>query len=263
MDKWIGKVAVVTGASAGIGAAIAVELSKHGINVVGLARRKERIEQLAKSNQGQPGKIYAVECDLMNSDSITKAFEWVESNLGAVDILINNAGTLRNAQLLDLERPDSDYTLTIETNLTGLLLCTRRAMKSMRNQPAGYIININSVAGHITASSTLIQFGMNVYGATKHAVTNLTDTLRLELALADNRNIRVSSLSPGGVITEIFEAAGYAVPNSEPGSAGAERAKVTPMLEASDIADAVVYLLSTKPTVHVSELIIHPTGEQI
>lgn len=261
MDKWVGKIAVVTGASAGIGAAIAVELAKHGVTVVGVARRKERVEALAEANKASPGKIHAIECDIMKPESITAAFEWIEANLGGVDILVNNAGTLRCAQLLDLDRSDTDYTLTIDTNLTGLLLCTRRALKSMQKRPFGYIININSVAGHINPNPTLVQFGINVYGATKHAVTNLSDMFRLELACAENRNIRVTSLSPGGVQTEIFEAAGI---TAHPGNAptAAEESN-TPMLEASDLADAVVYLLSTKPSVNISELIMHPTGEKM
>lgn len=262
MDKWAGKVAVVTGASAGIGAAILVELAKHGVIAVGLARRKDRIQKIADDNKAY--KIHAVECDLMDNNSITKAFEWVESNLGGVDILVNNAGTLRSASLLDQTKPDSDYLLTIETNLTGLLIATRRALKTMINRPAGYIINIGSVAGHVNASPTLVEYGINVYGATKHAVTNLTDMFRLELAAIDNRKIRVSNVSPGGVVTEIFEVAGFTskdMPYAK--EVLQEQTGATPMLEAGDIADAVVYLLSTKPSVNISELIIHPTGEKL
>lgn len=192
MDKWAGKVAVVTGASAGIGAAIVEELAKYKINVVGLARRKDRIEQLAKENKNLPGKIYAVECDVTKTESITAAFNWIEKNLGGVDILVNNAGTFRKAEALDLSVPDESFTLTIETNLTGLLLCTRKAYKLMQNRPLGYIININSIAGHMSAGALPSSFGLNIYGATKHAVTNATEVFRLELAAAENRNIRVS-----------------------------------------------------------------------
>lgn len=261
MNQWKGKVAVVTGASAGIGAAIVEQLVKHGVTVVGMARRKDRVQALAESNKKQPGKIYAVECDVMSSDSITKAFEWVEKNLGGVDILVNNAGTVRAAQVTDLEKPDSDYTLTIETNLTGLVLCTRRALKTMKERPAGYIININSVGGHISAIAYFAQSGTNVYTGTKHAVTNLTDTIRLELACAENKKIRISSLSPGAVTSEFLETAVQSLP--DPAAIVAQRRSGGgPSLEPSDVADAVVYLLSTKPTVNISELIIHPTGEK-
>lgn len=192
MDKWAGKVAVVTGASSGIGAAIAVELAKHGINVIGMARRKERIEALANENKSLPGKIFAVSCDVTNSESITAAFNWVEKNLGGVDILVNNAGTYRKANALDLSVPDENFTVTFDTNVTGMLLCTRRAFKTMQNRPLGYIVNINSIAGHMSANALPAEFGLNIYGASKHAVTNATEVFRMELASAGKRNIRVS-----------------------------------------------------------------------
>lgn len=191
MDKWAGKVAVVTGASAGIGAATAIELAKHKIIVVGLARRKEKIEALAAANKNLPGKIHAVECDVTKSESITAAFDLIEKKFGGVDILVNNAGTIRNGMLTDLKKPDEDFLLQIDTNVKGLVLCSRRALKTMQQREAGYIININSVAGHMTPSGLSVQFGVNLYGATKWAVTNLSEVLRLELAGTGNK-VRVS-----------------------------------------------------------------------
>lgn len=189
MDKWAGKVAVVTGASAGIGAAICVEFAKNGLTVVGLARRKNRIEQLAADNKV---KIHALECDVTNPTSIDNVFAEIEKKFGAVDVLVNNAGTFRKALLLDLAVPDQDLNVTIETNLKGLIQCTRRAFKTMKEQPLGYIININSVAGHLSAGALPPDFGLNIYGATKHAVTQTTEVTRLEIAAAGNRKIRVS-----------------------------------------------------------------------
>lgn len=252
MENWKGKVAVITGASAGIGAATAIKLAEHGVTVVGLARRQERILELAEQHKNLPGKIYSHACDIMDADSITTAFDYIEKCYGGVDILINNAGTRRKAETLDLNTPDEDYTLTINTNLTGLLLCTRRAFKTMKTKPIGYIINVNSVAGHMTPNATYVGMGANVYGATKHALTNLTDTLRLELAVADDKRIRVTSLSPGLVETEFAKTA-----RSDPGLY-----KTRPALSADDVADAVIYLLGTKPSVNISELTIHPTGEK-
>lgn len=190
MEKWSGKIVVVTGASAGIGAAIAIELARQNLTVVGLARRKEKIEALAVANN-LPGKIHAIECDVTEPESIAKAFDQIEKRFGGVDILINNAGTIRNGQLTDLNKPDEDFLLQINTNVTGLILCTRRALNTMKKRDLGYIININSVAGHATPSSAYVQFGVNIYGATKFAVTNLTEVLRLELAGNGNK-IKVS-----------------------------------------------------------------------
>lgn len=190
MDKWVGKYAVVTGASAGIGAAILLRLAKVGINVIGLARRKARIETLAKQNKSYKGNIFAVACDVSDPNSINSAFHWIEKNIGKVHIWINNAGIWRAHKLTSDELKDEDIIDTINTNFTGLVLCSRKAVKLMeRNNDPGYLININSVAGQVTASSTLADFGTNVYAGTKHAAANVTDILRIELA---SKNIRVS-----------------------------------------------------------------------
>lgn len=95
MDKWRNKTAVVTGASAGIGKAILESLVKAGVNVVGLARRSERIEALAKDLERFPGKVYACKCDVSDIESIKSAFKWIEENVGLINILVNNAGIVR------------------------------------------------------------------------------------------------------------------------------------------------------------------------
>lgn len=192
MENWQGKIAVVTGASAGIGSAICVEFARHKITVVGLARRKDRIEELAKENKNLPGKIHAIACDVTDSASIAAAFDAIERQFGGVDILVNNAGTYRKAKALDLQEPEETYTITLDTNLKGLLMCSRRAYKTMQTRNAGYIINVNSVAGHISAGALPVEFGLNIYGATKHAVTQTTEVLRLELAAQGNKKIRVA-----------------------------------------------------------------------
>ncbi|XP_063702957.1 farnesol dehydrogenase-like [Culicoides brevitarsis] len=252
MENWRGKVAVVTGSSAGIGAAICEALARHGVHVVGMARRTDRTAALAEKCKSFPGKIHAVECDVTSSESINKAFDWVSKKFGGVDILVNNAGTYRKGNFLDLEIPDEKFTLTFETNVTGLLLCTRRAYKLMLNRPMGYIININSVAGHMSANALPPTFGLNIYGASKHAVTQITEVVRMELASMGNHKIRISSVSPGAIETEIHLAA-------EIGENIWEKMQV---LQPSDVADQCIYLLSTKPNVHVSELTIKPAGEK-
>lgn len=203
MENWRGKTAVVTGSSAGIGAAICEALARHGINVVGMARRTDRTKALADKCKSAPGKIHAVECDVTNPESITKAFDWVEKKLGGVDILVNNAGTYRKGNFLDLDVSDDKFSLTFETNVKGLLMCTRRAYKLMLNRPMGYIVNINSVAGHMSANALPPSFGLNIYGASKHAVTQITEVVRMELAAMENHKIRITSVSPGAIETEI------------------------------------------------------------
>jgi NADP+-dependent farnesol dehydrogenase len=95
MDKWIGKTAILTGASAGIGKAILENLVKAGVNVVGLARRVERVEALAKDLERFPGKVFACKCDVSDEQSVKSAFKWIEENVGVVHMLINNAGVVR------------------------------------------------------------------------------------------------------------------------------------------------------------------------
>lgn len=199
MDKWLGKNAVVTGASAGIGAAIAVSLAKAGVNVIGLARRKDQVEALADQIKGAKGKIQALVCDVSDPKSVDVAFEWIEKNIGTVNIWINNAGIWRYNKLTSDELKDKEIIDTINTNFTGLVLCSRKAVKLMeKNGEPGYIINVNSIAGQTTAFAMRAEYGMmaecgtNVYSSSKHAVTNVTEVLRLELALKPNNAIRVS-----------------------------------------------------------------------
>ncbi|XP_063695753.1 farnesol dehydrogenase-like [Culicoides brevitarsis] len=249
MDKWIGKTAVVTGASSGIGAAILVALAKAGVNVIGLARRKDRIEALAEQNKSAKGKIHSFACDVSDPKSIDAAFDWIEKTFGTFHVLINNAGIYRCNKLINPSLKDSEIIDTVNTNFTGLVLCSRQALKFLqKNDEAGYIININSIAGQTSANGMMAEHGINVYMSTKHAVTSITEILRLELAAVPNNKIKISSVSPGAVMTEIFDTAGMSK----------EAQKALNGLQAEDVADAVVYLMSTPESVNVTELTIRP-----
>lgn len=191
MDKWFGKVAIVTGASAGIGAAIVKELASHGVIVAGFARRKERVEQLAQENSNLKGKIHAVGCDVSKPESIKAAFEWVETELGGVDILINNAGIVRDTDILTHDDNTQDILDIINTNLVGLILCSQAGYRSMdRRNAYGYIININSVSGQTHHFD--YKWRENVYPVTKHGVTVTNEMMRTELHAKKNAKIRVT-----------------------------------------------------------------------
>ncbi|XP_063710143.1 farnesol dehydrogenase-like [Culicoides brevitarsis] len=247
MDKWFGKTAVVTGASSGIGASILVALAKAGVNVIGLARRKDRIEALAEQNKSAKGKIHSFACDVSDPKSVDAAFEWIEKTFGTVNIWINNAGIWRCNKLTNDALTDSEIIDTVNTNFTGLVLCSRKAVKLMqKNGEAGYVININSIAGQMSACGVMADYGTNVYMSTKHGVTQITEILRLELASNPNNKIKVSSVSPGVVKTDIFEIAGMS-------KAGLE---LLQGLKPEEVADAVVYLLGTPESVNVTELTI-------
>lgn len=176
LNRWKEKIAIVTGASGGIGASIVEKLVEEGLIVVGLARRSELVEQIAKKLHGQPGKLYAVKADVSSEEDILKAFKWTTDNLGPVSILINNAGVIKQTNLV--EGDTKLWKQIFDTNVIGLCVATREAVKIMKaNKIDGHIIHINSVVGH---KASYHQYS-NVYPASKFAVTALTETLRQEL----------------------------------------------------------------------------------
>lgn len=194
VDKWIGKVAVVTGASSGMGAAIFKSLSQSGVNVIGLARRVERVETAIKLNElgtRTKGKVYAYKCDISDPKSVTEAFKWIEKEFKVVNILVNNAGIGRNSLILgETEQAFTDFNDILNTNVRGLVQCTREAYRLMKkSDDYGLIININSILGH-----QVINMGIpgNSYTASKFAVTAITETLRQELNMVNNTKVRVT-----------------------------------------------------------------------
>ncbi|XP_050096694.1 farnesol dehydrogenase-like [Anopheles aquasalis] len=245
MERWISRVAVVTGASSGIGAAVAKDLAKAGMVAVGLARRVERIEELRKDVPEDAAKrLHAIKCDISNQADIDAAFKQVEERFGGIDVLVNNAGIVRNVPLLDVNS-SADIKSVVDTNVTGLVLCSQQAFQSMTKRSVdGHIINISSVVGHMVPNYPKL----NVYPASKHAVKAITETMRQETRDA-GRKVKVTSISPGGVRTEILD--GVGLPED------------TPLLDPHDISDAVLYTLATPPRVQIHEIIIKPAGERI
>lgn len=189
MDRWQNRVAAVTGASAGIGWAIAKGLLQSGMIVVGMARRVDKIEELKSTlADNLKGRFYAYKCDVSNENDIVSAFKWIDDNLGGADVLVNNAGVLKTALLIE---PGNTQIIrdVVETNIMGLIMCAREAYQSMKRRNVdGHIINMNSVVGHGVPVGVDTLTTYNVYPATKHAVTALTETLRIELL---NENSRV------------------------------------------------------------------------
>jgi NADP+-dependent farnesol dehydrogenase len=143
--------------------------------VAGFARRSERVEELSKKLKGKKGKLFAVKVDMTKEDDILKGFKWVSEKLGPVHVLVNNAGIAQPTNLIDGET--EKWKKTLDTNVLGLCIATREAIKVMKaNKIDGHIIHINSVAGHKVPNFP----GLNIYPASKHAVTALTETLRQE-----------------------------------------------------------------------------------
>jgi NADP+-dependent farnesol dehydrogenase len=218
--------------------------------VAGFARRSERVEELSKKLQGKKGKLYAVKIDMTKEDDILKGFKWVSEKLGPVHVLVNNAGIAQPTNLIDGET--EKWKKTLDTNVLGLCIATREAIKVMKaNKIDGHIIHINSVAGHKVPNFP----GLNIYPASKHAVTALTETLRQEFNNLGLK-IKITSISPGAVTTEIAETNNVVFDDNMK-----ELIKKMPFLKSEDVADSVLYVLSTAPHVQVHELMIKPIGE--
>lgn len=194
METWNKTVAIVTGASSGIGAQVAIDLATAGIEVIGLARRCHLIEKLALNNKDTKGKIIPLECDLRSPDSISRAFEWIDEHFhNKIRILINVAGIWHASQITGDKLQDKEIVDTINTNFTGLVLCARKAFKLIeKTKEDGYIINISSILGYLTATSEMSMSGINVYAGAKHAVNNFTEVLRYEAANKADNKIRVT-----------------------------------------------------------------------
>jgi len=253
MDKWVGKVAVVTGASSGIGAAIVKDLAQHGLIVIGLARRSEKVEEIAEEMKNSSGKIYSHKCDVSDLNSVKETFKWIEEKFQKVHILINNAGLAYIGDILDpSEEQTNKLNEIINVNFTGLVHTSREAFRLMKAaDDYGMIINMSSIVDSVIPfpSKSL------VYPATKHAVRALTEIIRQELIVGNNDKIKVSNLSPGIVETNIVSAAG--LENAD------QFYRNVACLQPKDISEGVIYLLSTPHNVNVTQLTIKPVGEKM
>nr|CAD7442535.1 unnamed protein product [Timema bartmani]CAD7458350.1 unnamed protein product [Timema tahoe] len=247
MERWSGRVALVTGASIGIGAAIAKELVKHGVIVVGLARRVHMIQELSKELHMYPGKLYGVKADLSKEEDILEAFTWVKDNLGGVDILVNNAGVISFSRLADA--PSCEWRQAYAIHVIAPSICIREAFRSMKDREVddGHIVNILSITtNHSPESQPII-----MYFASKQSLRVLTEGLRRELVQL-NSKIRVTGISPGLVDT------------IEDTASPEERDlfKGKPSLNSEDVAHALIFALSAPSHVQIHELTIRPVGEQ-
>lgn len=185
MERWIGKVAILTGASSGIGSALAKELVTAGMTVVGLARRVERIDDLRNSlPANSKGKLYSFKCDISNDADVTSAFKWIETTFGTVHVLINNAGVSVFSAITD-EDNEEELKNVLQLNLWGLVSTTKKffAIVKKQNVVGAHVVNINSILGHDVFPTPPGRKPIyNVYPASKFGVTAVTETLRQEFS---------------------------------------------------------------------------------
>jgi NADP-dependent 3-hydroxy acid dehydrogenase YdfG len=239
-----GKVAAITGASSGIGEATALALAGAGAKVSLAARRKDRLDALVeKIGDG----ALAIETDIGDEEQARAFLQQTKDELGGLDILINNAGVMLLGPLL--AQQGDDWRTMVDVNILGLLYCSHAGLAIMAEQKSGHIVNISSVAGRRAMA------GAAVYNFTKFGVTGFSEALRQEAA---HVNVRVSCVEPGFVDTELQ---GH---NTNPMVVEATkkaREDIGKVLEAQDIADAILYVVSRPDHVAINEVLVRPTTQ--
>jgi NADP-dependent 3-hydroxy acid dehydrogenase YdfG len=239
-----GKVALVTGASSGIGAATALELAKAGATVALSARRADRLAGLVAQIEASGGKALALAGDMMVEAEAIKAVEDTVAAFGRIDILINSAGIM---QAGGVEGADlAEFRRVYEINVFGTLYTCAAAVPHMIRQGEGDIVNITSLAGRKGGPQT------NAYSGSKQAANSMTDAMRQELG---GKNIRVSILMPGATSTEVGDSI------SDPNWRQAIQAHVSKegAVKPEEIGQTIVFMLSLPRNAHISEISVRPT----
>ena len=246
MGRLDGKVAVITGASSGIGEATAEAMAEEGAAVVVAARREERLEDLVERINGEGGRALAVAADVTDEQQAHDLIRRAKDEFGRVDILVNNAGVM---QLSKVQKGLSDEWRTmVEVNVLGLLYATDAAIEVMKEQASGHLVNISSLASRGTRP------GLGVYSGTKMAVNGISESLRQEL-LEDN--IRVTMVEPGAVETELPEH----ITDEEAREGLSSLLEQLEPLQAEDIANAIVYVVTQPERVSINEILIRPSKQ--
>jgi NADP-dependent 3-hydroxy acid dehydrogenase YdfG len=246
-ERLDGTVALVTGASSGIGDATARSLAAQGAKVAVAARRKDRLDALARDIDG-----LAIETDVTDQEQAKQAVQRTVDELGRLDTLVNNAGVMLLGPAVDA--PTEEWDRMIDLNLKGLLYCAHAATPHLlaaaedSQRKVSDMVNISSVAGRVARQ------GSGVYNLTKWGVGAFSESLRQELS---SRNVRVSLVEPGAVDTELTDHL-----RDEVREATKDRFAGIERLEAEDISDAITYIVTRPRRVAVNEVLIRPTDQE-
>jgi NADP-dependent 3-hydroxy acid dehydrogenase YdfG len=247
-DRLNGTVALVTGASSGIGEATARALAAQGAAIALVARRKDRLDDLAREIEQSGGRALAIETDVTDQEQANSAVGRAVSELGRLDIVVNNAGVMLLGPIMDA--PTEEWDRMIDLNLKGLMYVTNAALPHLVDAAVGQprevadLINISSVAGRVARS------GSGVYNLTKHGVGAVSESLRQELA---TRHVRVSVVEPGAVETELSSHV-----REEVREQMMQRFADIERLKAEDIAEAIAYIVTRPQRVAINEVLIRP-----
>lgn len=243
-----GKVALITGASSGIGEGVAKKLAEKGVKVALAARSEEKLNQLVQQLQDNGWDAFAVKMDVVDKESIRLAVDKIKTHYGKIDILVNNAGIMP-ASDVDAFKLD-EWEQMVDVNIKGVLNVTAAVLPEFIKQNSGHIINLSSIAGRKLFK------GLGVYCGTKHFVAAFSDIMRMEVG--KKHNVRVTSIQPGAVATNLYDQitdANY--------KAGMEALKdQMHFLTPTDIANSMVYALESPEYVDVSEIFILPTDQE-
>jgi len=241
-----GRIVLITGASAGIGAACARAFAREGARLVLAARRASRLEEMAGELRGGGTDVLALELDVGDAAAVADTLGALAPEWRDVDVLVNNAGLGRGLDKLWEGNP-ADWDEMVDTNVKGLLYVTGAVMSGMVARGRGHVINLGSVAGHE------VYPGGAVYCATKHAVGAITRALRMD---ALGTGVRISTVDPGMVETE------FSVVRFHGDQERADRVYrgMTP-LTPDDIAETIVWVATRPPHVCIDEIIIKPTDQ--
>jgi hypothetical protein len=242
-----GDVALVTGASSGIGDAVARSLADAGADVAISARRTDRLESLAADIEADGGTAVPITADLAEIDQAREMVRETRAELGGLDVLVNNAGVMLLAPVIRAEVEDLKRMLDV--NLMGLMAATREALPGMLDQGSGDIVNVSSVAGRRVSESAA------GYSATKFGVNAFSEGLRKETA---GSGVRVTVVEPGAVDTEL----GEHIPDEQVQERMAEMVQEMEILDPEDIAAGVRYAVTQPQHVSVNELLIRPTDQR-
>jgi len=245
-----GTVALVTGASSGIGAATAAALAAQGAAVALAARRRDRLESLAAGIKSQGGTAVVLECDITDEQQALDAVQRTVAELGRLDTLINNAGVMLLGPVVGA--PLEEWQQMVELNVLGLLYCAHAALPYLLDaagngpRQVADMVNISSVAGRAARN------GNGVYSLTKHGVGAFSESLRQEVT---KRYLRVCLVEPGATATELAS-------HNRPEVLQSISNQFGQRMQAEDIADAITYVVTRPRQVAINEVLIRPTEQE-